>query len=71
MSEEYSLMSPNTLEAQGLINQSEYQKVASLTHSASPDAQKKLVGKCFPDRRHLIVPSVNRKANDSNISTFL
>lgn len=45
MSEEYSLMSPNTLEAQGLINQNEYQKVVALTHSASPDAQKKLAGK--------------------------
>ncbi|XP_046440938.1 WD repeat-containing protein 7-like isoform X2 [Daphnia pulex] len=40
--EEYSLMSPNTLETHGLINQSEYQKVAALTHSASPDAQKKI-----------------------------
>ncbi|XP_057372178.1 WD repeat-containing protein 7-like isoform X1 [Daphnia carinata] len=40
--EEYSLMSPNTLETQGLINQNEYQKVAALTHSASPDAQKKI-----------------------------
>lgn len=37
-------MSPNTLENQGLINQSEYQKVAALTHSASPDAQKKIAG---------------------------
>lgn len=38
-------MSPNTLEAQGLINQNEYQKVACLTQSASPDAQKKIAGK--------------------------
>lgn len=37
-------MSPNTLENQGLINQNEYQKVAALTHSASPDAQKKIAG---------------------------
>ena len=37
-------MSPNTLETQGLINQNEYQKVAALTHSASPDAQKKIAG---------------------------
>lgn len=37
-------MSPGTLEAQGLINQSEYQKVAALTQSASPDAHKKIVG---------------------------
>lgn len=38
-------MSPNTLENQGLIHQTEYQKVAALTHSASPDAQKKIAGK--------------------------
>ena len=37
-------MSPNTLETHGLINQSEYKKVAALTHSASPDAQKKIAG---------------------------
>ena len=37
-------MSPNTLETQGLINQTEYQKVAALTHSASPEAQKKIAG---------------------------
>jgi hypothetical protein len=34
-------MSPGTLEAQGLINQAEYQKVAALTQSASPAAHKK------------------------------
>ncbi|KAK9511220.1 hypothetical protein O3M35_005820 [Rhynocoris fuscipes] len=44
LSEEYSAMSPGTLEAQGLINASEYQKVAALTQSASPDAQKKIAG---------------------------
>lgn len=38
-------MSPGALEAHGLINQSEYQKVAALTQSASPDAHKKIVGK--------------------------
>ena len=37
-------MTPNTLEAQGLINRNEYEKVAALTHSASPDAQKKIAG---------------------------
>ena len=37
-------MSPNTLEAQGLINPTEYQKVTALTHLASPDAQKKIAG---------------------------
>ncbi|XP_014253384.1 WD repeat-containing protein 7 isoform X2 [Cimex lectularius] len=42
LSEEYSAMSPGTLEAHGLINASEYQKVAALTTSASPDAQKKI-----------------------------
>ncbi|XP_073987557.1 WD repeat-containing protein Rbcn-3B isoform X4 [Rhodnius prolixus] len=42
LSEEYSAMSPGTLEAQGLINACEYQKVAALTQSASPDAQKKI-----------------------------
>lgn len=44
LNEEYSLMSPNTLEAQGLINPTEYQKVTALTHLASPDAQKKIAG---------------------------
>ncbi|KAK5648439.1 hypothetical protein RI129_003331 [Pyrocoelia pectoralis] len=42
LSEEYSAMSPGSLEAAGLISQSEYLKVASLTHSASPDAHKKI-----------------------------
>lgn len=37
-------MSPGTLEAQGLINAAEYQKVAALTQSASPDAHKKIAG---------------------------
>jgi hypothetical protein len=44
LSEEYSVMSPGTLEAQGLINSTEYQKVAALTQSASPDAHKKIAG---------------------------
>jgi hypothetical protein len=49
LTEEYSTMSPGTLEAQGLINQAEYQKVTALTQSASPDAHKKIAGKlhCF------------------------
>jgi len=38
-------MSPGSLEAQGLISAAEYQKVAALTQSASPDAHKKIVGK--------------------------
>ncbi|XP_014275232.1 WD repeat-containing protein 7 isoform X2 [Halyomorpha halys] len=44
LSEEYSAMSPGTLESHGLINALEYQKVAALTQSASPDAQKKIAG---------------------------
>ncbi|XP_067140814.1 WD repeat-containing protein 7 isoform X4 [Centruroides vittatus] len=42
LTEEYSTMSPATLEGQGLINQSEYQKYQNL--ASSPDAQKKLTG---------------------------
>nr|XP_018905616.1 PREDICTED: WD repeat-containing protein 7 isoform X1 [Bemisia tabaci] len=42
LSEEYNAMSPTTLEAQGLINTTEYQKVAALTQSVSPDAHKKI-----------------------------
>lgn len=45
LSDEYGAMSPGSLEAQGLINAAEYQKVAALTQSASPDAHKKIVGK--------------------------
>lgn len=45
LNEEYSMMSPGSLEAAGLIAQSEYMKVAALTQSASPDAHKKIVGK--------------------------
>ncbi|XP_047524124.1 WD repeat-containing protein 7 isoform X4 [Pieris napi] len=41
LSEEYSAMSPASLEAAGLIT-SEYMKVAALTQSASPDAAKKI-----------------------------
>ncbi len=37
-------MSPGTLEAQGLINPTEYEKVFALTKSASPDAHKKIAG---------------------------
>lgn len=45
LTEEYNMMSPGSLEAAGLISQSEYLKVAALTQSASPDAHKKIVGK--------------------------
>ncbi|CAH1117289.1 unnamed protein product [Phaedon cochleariae] len=44
LSEEYDMMSPGSLEAAGLISQSEYLKVAALTQSASPDVNKKIVG---------------------------
>jgi hypothetical protein len=47
LSDEYGAMSPGSLEAQGLISAAEYQKVAALTQSASPDAHKKIVGKSF------------------------
>ncbi|KAK0082310.1 hypothetical protein PV325_010690 [Microctonus aethiopoides] len=42
LSDEYGSMSPGSLEAQGLISASEYQKVAALTQSASPDTHKKI-----------------------------
>lgn len=45
LSEEYAMMSPGSLEAAGLISQSEYLKVAALTQSASPDAHKKIAGR--------------------------
>ncbi|XP_032456868.1 WD repeat-containing protein 7 isoform X13 [Nasonia vitripennis] len=44
LSDEYGSMSPGSLEAQGLISATEYQKVAALTQSASPDAHKKIAG---------------------------
>lgn len=44
LSDEYSAVSPSTLEAQGLISQTEYCKILGLTHSDSPDAQKKIAG---------------------------
>lgn len=45
LSEEYSTMSPGSLEAAGLISQSEYLKVAALTQSTSSEAHKKIAGK--------------------------
>ncbi|CAL8086757.1 unnamed protein product [Orchesella dallaii] len=42
LSDEYGSLSPCTLEAQGLIGQTEYCKIVTLTHSSSPDAQKKI-----------------------------
>jgi len=44
LSEEYGALSPATLEAQGLISQTEFCKILALTHSASPDAQQKIAG---------------------------
>lgn len=46
LSEEYSAMSPGSLEAAGLISKSEYVKIAALTQSASPDAHTKIAGIC-------------------------
>lgn len=51
LSEEYSAMSPGTLEAHGLINTTEYAKVVALTRSASPDAHKKIAGQLGRKRR--------------------
>lgn len=48
MSEEYGSMSPKTLEAHGLINLTEYQKIALLTQSVSSDAHKKIAGMIIP-----------------------
>lgn len=44
LGDEYGALSPCTLEAQGLIGQTEYCKIVTLTHSSSPDAQKKIAG---------------------------
>lgn len=59
LSEEYAMMSPGSLEAAGLIAQSEYLKVAALTQSASPDAHKKLVGECFLLTKHYCFIALN------------
>lgn len=40
-------MSPKTMEANGLINTTEYQKIAALTQSASSDAHKKIAGMLY------------------------
>lgn len=37
-------MSPKTMEAQGLINATEFQKITALTQSVSSDAHKKIAG---------------------------
>lgn len=47
LSDEYTLMSPGTLEANELIMSSQYQRMNVLTHPASPEAAKKIAGQ-FP-----------------------
>lgn len=42
LSDEYTLMSPGTLEANELIMSSQYQRMSVLTHPASPEAAKKI-----------------------------
>ena len=44
LTEEYSAMTPNTLEAQGFTNQKDYEKIWALTKPASPDTAKKITG---------------------------
>ncbi|KAK4313733.1 hypothetical protein Pmani_014954 [Petrolisthes manimaculis] len=44
LSDEYTLMSPGTLEANELIMSSQYQRMNDLTHPASPEAAKKIAG---------------------------
>ena len=47
LTEEYSVMSPGTMEIQGLTNQAEYDKIRALTKVASPDTAKKITGGRF------------------------
>ena len=44
LTEEYSQMSPNTMEVQGFTNQREYDKIWALTKPASPDTTRKITG---------------------------
>jgi hypothetical protein len=44
LTEEYSQMSPNTMEVQGFTNQKEYDKMWALTKPASPDTARKITG---------------------------
>ena len=44
LTEEYSAMSPGTMEAQGFTNQKEYEKIWPLTKPGSPDTAKKIAG---------------------------
>ncbi|XP_023324405.1 WD repeat-containing protein 7 isoform X4 [Eurytemora carolleeae] len=44
LTEEYTVMSPGTMEVQGLTNQAEYERIRALTKVNSPDAAKKIAG---------------------------
>ena len=44
LTEEYSVMSPGTMEAQGFTNQREYDRIWALTKPASPDTVRKISG---------------------------
>merc|ERR1719244_1730743 len=44
LAEEYSAMSPGTMEVQGLTNQAEYDRIRNLTKVASPDTARKITG---------------------------
>ena len=44
LTEEYSVMTPGTMEVQGLTNQAEYDKIRALTKVASPDTARKITG---------------------------
>merc|ERR1719244_1110405 len=44
LAEEYSAMSPGTMEGQGLTNQAEYDRIRALTKVASPDTARKITG---------------------------
>ena len=44
LTEEYSAMSPGTMEAQGFTNQREYDRIWALTKPASPDTVRKISG---------------------------
>merc|ERR1719431_2522056 len=44
LTEEYTVMTPGTMEVQGLTNQNEYDRIRALTKIAEPDAAKKIAG---------------------------
>ncbi|XP_069954454.1 WD repeat-containing protein 7 isoform X5 [Cherax quadricarinatus] len=53
LSDEYTLMSPGTLEANELIMSSQYQRMNVLTHPASPEAAKKIADGNGSGRVHI------------------